>query len=227
MTLKSKVQANWAVNGWLTAPICYAVWLEEMWRQRTHRKAQWTLGFAALAALFCFWLSLILILPESRSWLGIRTPAKWDQMNKMYGGAELAEAVAPLRSQMDAEAKALGKRPVALGAATYDNASRLAFCLPDKPETFNLFLDTRASSYLQWNALALPKPGENALVVDDLAPDDPKRPLFEAVFERIEPEYTPIQVYRAGVYAEPIHTFYLYRCYGYRPNEDVEKPKGG
>ena len=54
------------------------------------------------------------------------------------------------------------------------------------------------------------------ILSDDHAPGEPGRPPFESVFERVEPAPKGIPIWRAGVYDEPVHTYYLYRCYGYR-----------
>jgi hypothetical protein len=73
----------------------------------------------------------------------------------------------------------------------------------------------------------MPAPGGAMLLADDYPPDEPKLAPFRALFDRVECDGKPINVYREGVYGEPVHTFYLYRCYGYRPNPAIEQPSGG
>jgi hypothetical protein len=171
----------------------------------------------------CAAASLLLAWPEARVALGIRVPAKIDQTNKLYGGRELAAAVDLARAALRREAPAR----VAVGAATYDSTSRLAFYLPDRPHACNLFLGTRMNSYGLWERLGCPMQGENAIIVDDYGPGDPLRPPFEKLFLAVRWPDPPVEVFRRGVYAEPIHTYYLYRCYGYRPNPAVERTSGG
>jgi hypothetical protein len=223
LTVKSKVQANWAVSGWLAPPILAAAWLEEEWLRAGGWQRSRAVKFAALAMLACVFLSVMLMWPEARTALHVSVKQSWDQMNKLYGGAELDEAADRELAQMRAE----GGGPITVGAATYDNASRLAFYVTGKPETYCFFLGTRLNSYYLWQEPYRPRPGGNALIVDDDAPHDPSLPPFAAVFDRVVPVKEPVRVYRPDLYKEPVHTFYLYRCYGYRPNPAVEVPQGG
>ncbi len=222
MTLKSKVQANWAAFGWLTACVVYAAYLcpaastEAFSQNGAIRRREWfaraSVGIAAL-------LSLLLVLPEARPALGIHLSPRLDQANKLYGGAELGAAADRERAAMERETGEY----VAVGAATYDNASRLSFYMRGQPQAINFFLGTRPNSYLLWNDRAGLRPGGHALVVDDYPPDNPNLPAFHVVFERVVPAAEPVIVYRRPVYREAIHTYYLYRCYGYRPNPAVER----
>jgi 4-amino-4-deoxy-L-arabinose transferase-like glycosyltransferase len=222
MTLKSKVQANWAAFGWLTACAVYAAWLtsanptEETAQRRSVRRREW---YARASVVMAALLSLLLTVPEARPALGIHLSPRLDQANKLYGGAELGAAADRERAAMERETGAY----VAVGAATYDNASRLSFYMRGQPHARNFFLGTRPNSYLLWNDRAGLRPGGHALIVDDHPPDHPNLPAFRAIFERVVPAAEPIVVYRRPVYREPIHTYYLYRCYGYRPDPAVER----
>jgi len=83
------------------------------------------------------------------------------------------------------------------------------------------------NSYGLWNDRTLPKPGGSMLLADDYPPGEPRLSPFGKLFDRVECDGKPIYAYRPGVYTEPVHTFYLYRCYGYKPNAIVETPSGG
>jgi hypothetical protein len=144
-------------------------------------------------------------------------------MNKLYGGRVLAAAMDNSRERLRRETGA----SVRVGSTTYDATSRISFYMRGQPEACNLFLGTRPNSYLLWQAKECPRVGDNMILSDDHAPDEPDRPPFEAVFARVVPEPKEIPVWRAGVYDEPVHTYYLYRCYGYRPNPAIERPSGG
>jgi undecaprenyl-diphosphatase len=224
MTARSKVQANWAGTGWLTPGILYAVWLLErpananMSRFRIDR---WVYAMAALGV--CVLLSAALVWPEVRAVVGLKTPRGWDQMNKLYGGKEMGEAADRVRRAMEAE----GAGPVAVGAATYDNASRLAFYMSGQPRAYCFFLHTRPNSYLLWNQEGRPKPGGNALVIDDQPDGKPSAPNYRAIFERVVPVPEPVYVYRRPLYAEPVRILHLFRCYGYRPGRLEERPRVG
>jgi 4-amino-4-deoxy-L-arabinose transferase-like glycosyltransferase len=215
MTAKSKVQANWAACGWLTPPIAYAAWLASRGAvdgtaTTGSRRARRYLG---AAVTFSALLSLLLAFPEARTALHIQVPRRWDQMNKLYGGAELALAADGARRSMEAE---IG-RPVAVGSATYDMASRMAFYMAGRPRVYCFFLGTRPNSYMLWNDEAKLAPGVSVLVADGRPPDDPLLPRFASVFRRVVPVEGPIRVMRPGVYREPVDTYYLYRCYNYTP----------
>jgi hypothetical protein len=214
MTAKSKVQANWAITGWVTPPILFAAWLQ--YGSRASR------AFGRAGIVFCCILSALLVLPESRAQLGIRIPVKWDQMNKLYGGRELATNLHREKLEMERETGS----SVKLGSTTYDSTSRISFYSPGRPQACNLFLGTRPNSYLLWHEDNCPEPGDNMILTDDHAPGQEGRPPFEAVFERVVPAERGVPIYRTGVYYDPVRTYYLYRCYNYRPNLLVERPSG-
>lgn len=215
MTAKSKVQANWALAGWLTPSLCLGAWAVAAGASR----ARWRAVLAAWA-LGTF-LTLLIAMPSLRPMLGLRTPARWDQMNKLYGGPELGAAVEEQRRIMERA----GGSPVTVGACTYDVASRMAFYLPDRPGAYCFFVGTRPNSYLFWNPKRRPPAGGNAVIADNRAPDDPERPAFERLFDHVEPVLPPVVVYRRGLYSEPIRMYYLYRCQGYRPGRPEEQWK--
>lgn len=213
LALKSKIQANWAVAGWMGATVALAGWLAEQDR----RRLAWSAGVSAGI------LTLLVLWPQARLATGIRLPARLDQMNKLYGGPELGRAADRERAAMERETG----EPVVPGAATYDNASRMAFYMAGQPKAVCLFIGTRPNSYLLWNHEAGLRPGGNALLADDYAPGAPRRPRFEALFARVAPVARAIPVHRRPLYDEPVRIYYLYRCYGYRPNPRVETPRGG
>jgi hypothetical protein len=231
MTVKSKVQANWAVCGWVTAPSLWAAWLEVRVSRVGDGEGGWPAvarmlrgPFTRLALAVSAALTLLLAVPELRSVLHLRIPPKWDtQMNKLYGGEELGAAVAEVKQQMEGE----GAGPVTVGSVTYDNASRIGFYTLGKPDPYCLFLGTRMNSFALWQEPYRPKAGGSALLADDRPPSDPDRVRYEDVFERVEPIQEPVLVWRRGIYTDPVHRYYLYRCYGYRPNPAAETPRGG
>lgn len=232
MTAKSKVQANWAVCGWIAAPVLWAAWLD--YRARRDGKdglAGWD-GFQHLvkgnytraALAIGLILTLILSWPDARAIVPVKVPPIMDiQISKLFGGRELGEAVGRARTEMEAA----GNAPVTVGALTYDVTSRIGFYTPGQPNPYCFYLGTRLNGYYLWQEPYRPKSGGCAVIADDFAPNDPERPRFEAIFQRVEPVSTPVQVYRRGIYDEPVHTYYLYKCYGYTPNTIIETPKGG
>lgn len=208
LALKTKVQANWAICGWIGAAVAYAAWVEEG-RGRRHAYAGVALASAALLSILAGW-------PALRVAIGIRVPARLDQSRKMYGGRELAAAWVREKERM-----VTGGRPVVPGAATYDVTSRLAFYLPGQPHAHCFFLGTRDNQYRYLNRASGLRRGDHALIADHRPPDDPLLVPFHSVFDRVEPVAEPVVVYVRGIYKEPVVTYYLYRCYGYRGGADV------
>lgn len=206
LALKTKVQANWAVCGWIGAAVAYAGWATT---PRRVRFAWAAIGLAALVSAMAGW-------PELRVAMGVRVPARFDQSRKMYGGRELAAACVTELARMPAGA---GRSQPVVGAATYDNASRIAFYLPDQPRAYCFFLGTRDNQYRFLNDAAGLASGANALVVDHRPPDDPLLPAFDTLFARVEPVPEPVVVRVPRIYDEPVVTYYLYRCYDYRAGD--------
>ncbi len=214
-SFRSTVQPNWAAAAWMTAPVLYAAWLAG----ETHRSrvAMWFAGAAVAMAVV---LNLLIAVPDLRPVLSIRLPRKMDHMRILYGGEELATAVQRERQAMEAA----GGGRVTVGAATYDNASRLSFYLPGQPRAYCYFLNTRANSYLVFNQHNRPAPGSNAIVADDRPPTDPWLPAYRDIYERVEPVPDAVPILRPRLYSEPARVYHLYRCYGYKPNQPAERP---
>lgn len=217
MVLKSKVQANWAICGWMTCAMVAADYVVAGgYRSALVRR------FLAWAMSLAIVLCLLASAPGLRYALGIRSGPRTDQLNKLYGGDVLAARCVAVRHRMSSETGA----PVAVGSATYDIAGRLAFYIPGRPRTRCFFLGTRMNAYSEWNDEAGVVAGSNVLIVDDRPPSDPDLPAYTKVFDRVVPDDTPVEI-RRPYYTVPVHTYYLYRCYGYRPGQPAETARGG
>lgn len=206
LSVKTKVQANWAVCGWIGASLGYAGWV---WATSANRRRT---AFARAGIVMAAALSLLAGWPETRAALGLRVPARLDQSRKMYGGRELGAAVAREVAAM----AAAGRQPV-IGAVTYDVASRMAFYTPGQPRVACLFLGTRDNQYRFLNAHSGLTAGSDMLIADHRPPDDPLLAPFAQTFERVEAVPSPVVVGVPRLYDVPVVTYYLYRCYGYRP----------
>jgi len=204
LSLKAKVQANWAICGWIGASLGYAGWVWGDGGGRRRTAYAWTaIAMAAFISLMAGW-------PELRSAIGPRVPAKLDQSRKMYGGRELGAAIEREVAAMSQKAE-----PPVIGAVTYDVAGRMAFYAPGQPRAACLFLGTRDNQYRFLNAHSGLRAGRNMLIADHRPPNDPLLAPFGAVFERVEPVPAPLVVRVPAIYDEPVVTYYLYRCYGY------------
>ncbi len=203
LSLKTKVQANWAICGWIAASVGYAGWV---WGDGGNRRRT---AFAWTGIALSLFVSTMAGWPELRSAIGLRIPAKLDQSRKMYGGSELGVAIA---AQSAAMANG-GERPI-IGAVTYDVASRMAFYAPGQPRVVCLFLGTRPNQYRYLNRASGVRVGSNVLIADHRPPTDPELVPFEQVFQRVEPVPEPVVVRVPAIYDEPVVEYYLYRCYG-------------
>ena len=203
LTLKTKVQANWAICGWICASVGYAGWV---WGPRGNQPRR---VFAWCGVALALFASVMIGWPELRTVIGLRIPARLDQSRKMHGGRELGRACAREIEVMKSE----GFAPI-IGAATYDVASRMAFYTPGQPRAVCLFLGTRPNQYRYLNNASGARIGSNMLIADHRDPADPDRVPFESVFRRVVPVPEPVVVTVPSIYDVPVVTYRLYRCYG-------------
>jgi hypothetical protein len=122
---------------------------------------------------------------------------------------------APLLGEERGERASRSVDPV-VASTTYDIASRLAFYVPGQPRVYCFFINTRDNQYRYLNEAAGLRLRDDALIVDNRPPDDPLLPPFEGEFDRVEHVPIPVVVYVRGIFDEPVVTYHLYRCYGYR-----------
>lgn len=219
-TFRGTVLGNWPILGWITAPAAIAVWMESVreHRDQYRKRAIAYISSLALAAV----ASLVMVFPESLRAVGIRTPVEWSKLvNRFWGGRELAEAVERAHGEMVSEVGGA----VAIGGTHYDTSGRLAFYLEGNPETMCLFLGTRLNQYIYWNHKNAPQSGGAMLVVGDYPFDDPRRPPYEQIFDRVESIDPPVDIFRRPLFDEPVRKYYLYRCYGFRMDESAISPR--
>jgi hypothetical protein len=182
---------------------------------RLRRRRIWALSVGIPVALL---LTALAVVPEPLAAAGLRAPQVWNKpVDKMFGGRELAAA-----AQSEAGLLQQAGAPVFFAATQYQEASRLGFHVPGNPDAVCLFVETRTNQWLLWNRAGLPQPGSNAILVLDHPLRDKQRPLLERLFERIEPSAREQGVFRGSLYNEPVETYFLYRCYGFRPERAPE-----
>jgi len=207
VTLRSKVEANWAVAAYVSGSILLAAVLARAWQSRRAAPRAWaglSVGLSALLAVGTLFPSLIYGLG-----LKFHDPQK-DRTNELYGWRTLARRV-------DQEQAAMrltdGKSPFVFGI-NYRMPSEAAFYLPGQPQTYSLFLHDRANEYMFWEDPRL-LAGRDAVFVNDTDTQDHFDDL-RAVFQRVEPQ-PPLRVYRRPPYGSvPVRTVQIVRCYGFR-----------
>jgi len=217
MTLKAKVQANWAPCTWITPTIALAMALAEQIEKRgaSARKAVIQVWAIALTSGL---LTLLMLCPWLRLKVGIRQDADADISNRTYGARQMAREVDAVRADMLQEG-----RPVFIAANDYQTCSLLAFYLPDHPRTYDLYLDSRLNNYAVDADEIQRHLGENAIFIDTSKDDDE---TLRTLFDRAEWS-EPFPVWRRPYFAGPIRTHYYARCYGFRRFIGFTRAKGG
>ncbi|HZO89827.1 MAG TPA: glycosyltransferase family 39 protein [Chthonomonadaceae bacterium] len=218
MSFKSKVQANWAPNAWLTPTILWAIWLTLL-AGRGRQARQKAARLFALTAATSGLLTAVILFPHLRLWLGLRLPPGADLSNTTYGWRQLAARVQQLRQEMERG----GRRKVFIAGNGYQYPALMAFYLPDHPETYDMFLHFRLTMYAAYVDRLKQRLGQDAIFINDGEVDD--RDLRE-VFERVEWEL-PLPIWRRPLYNEPIRFLHIARCYNYRRYVGLDWAQGG
>jgi 4-amino-4-deoxy-L-arabinose transferase-like glycosyltransferase len=204
VSLRSKVEGNWAVAAYVTGMILVADLLWRAWQRRRGYWAALNLGVAVL-------VSAVILFPSLAYGLGFKLgdPTQ-DRTNELYGWRQMADRVGVERA-------AMGGDPFVFGV-NYRMPSEAAFYLPGQPQTYSLFLHDRANEYRFWE-----KPtaliGRNAVFIND-SPGQDHFDAVRSVFRRVVPE-PPLEIMRDPPYSKPIRVIQVVRCYdflGYDPH---------
>lgn len=177
-----RVEANWPAFAYLPATLLLAA------HARTRRWERWLAGGVALAAL----LSLVTYVNAFTPILPV--PARRDPAARAAGWDDLAHDVARLRSR-----HASAGAQVWIAGDRYQEASSLAFHLPDHPETFSLNLTSRANQYDIWPAFRERAKAGDALllVLDDAAGTPPVVTMLLSHFTTVTRD-VPVSLARNG-----------------------------
>lgn len=218
VTLRSKVEANWAVAAYVSGSILIAAVLHRAWQTRRPAPRAWVgLSMAVSVLLAGAALFPVIIygpLIGHQSPLRAKAP-RWalkamQRTNELYGWRTMAGRISREQSAMRLVD---GKDPFVFGI-NYRMPSEAAFYLPAQPQTYSLFLHDRANQYMFWeDPRALT--GRDAVFVNDTDTQDHFDDL-RAVFRHVEPQ-PPLLVYRRPPYGDaPVRTVQIVRCYGFK-----------
>ena len=212
LSLKSRVEGNWAVAGYISGMILVAAIMARQWRKPLGKV--WhgvSIGIALI-------LSVLIIFPGIGYALNLQKikalglDASHDRTNELYGWKTMADRVYPVQQQLGGPGKCF------VFGVNYRMPSELAFYLPGHPETYSLFLHDRYNEYMFWeNTQDLI--GKNAVFVND-SPNPDHLGDCRAVFARVVP-LAPLFVYRKP-YKDPIRVIQIFACYrfkGYSPSQ--------
>ena len=203
VSLQSKIEANWPAPAHITGLIVVAASFSMIWQQGNASKRAAIAAASGLSAV----LVSVLLFPQVVPLLGIRASADLAQKaNETYGWPELMRQIQTARQRLEAEGK-----PVFVAGINYRVPSLLAFYLPDKPETVELFFATRRDDYFYRKERRLL--GQNALLCLDN--DKPEAiALARRYFARVTEEDTAF-VSRPG-FSGPVKQWKLYFCHDFK-----------
>ena len=171
---KRRVEANWPALAYLPALALAVCYLDSPRWARWFRGGVWVA--AALSAVV-YVNAFVPILP---------VPARRDPAARAFGWNDLAAAVHRVR----APRLAISSFRTWVAADRYQDASELAFHLPDQPEVFSLNLSGRPNTYDLWPGFPERATAGDAmiLVVDEVAGRHATLALLEPHFERVTPD---------------------------------------
>ena len=218
LSLKTKVQGNWAATAWLTPPMLVAEWMTGFAVQSRGgmRRAIITIGTICASGVI---VVPILLIPSIRTGVGIHFRPWEDATNTALGWREIAARVQQSRKEF-----ARGNRiPIFLAGNGYQHCAELAFYLPDHPETHDLFLHNRLTMYAANVDELRQHLGQDALFIDD---SESNASDLGQLFDSVEWE-PPLKVWRRPVYDEPIHIVHIARCRGMRRFVGLQWAEGG
>ena len=219
VSLRSKVEGNWAVTAYVTGIILVADVLWRVWEQRGMAWPSFNIGFAVLLSVSFLFPTVIYdtVLPVLEAFRVSIDPTQ-DRFNELHGWRQLGERLTLERAAM----RQFGGGDPFVFSVNYRLPSEAAFYMPDQPQTYSLFLHDRANEYMFWENPAQLK-GHNAIYIDSDGTDHFHD--LRVVFQRIAPQQ-PLQIFRNPPYATPVRTVQIVRCYGFKGYQPRRWQKG-
>jgi undecaprenyl-diphosphatase len=199
LSLRQKVQANWAAPAYITALMATVAYFGCRWKMG--QMGLWRrvrLAGAGITILLGVGMTVALHDPTLFIRLGFAPDA--DPLLRLKGWRELARAVDSLASQMP--------QPPFLLSDRYQISSELAFYVTGQPHTYNVNLGRRLNQYDLWNGLPA-LAGQAAIYVQ---PDTATFPQALQGAFRTCAEGVPVIIEELG---RELKRFYLFPCRGF------------
>jgi 4-amino-4-deoxy-L-arabinose transferase-like glycosyltransferase len=199
LSLRQKVQANWAAPAYITALIATTAYFAYRWRTAfTGLWGRLRLAGAGMAILMGLGMTVAVHDPTLFIQLGV--PPNADPLIRLKGWRVLARAVDRLAAQMP-------RRPFLL-SDRYQVSSELAFYVTGQPQTYNVNLGRRLNQYDLWDGLPT-LTGRDAIYVQ---PDSATMPhALQRTFHTCA-EGVPVIIEELG---HELKRFYLFQCLGF------------
>ncbi|MBI4654898.1 MAG: glycosyltransferase family 39 protein [Nitrospirae bacterium] len=191
-SLHAKVQANWAMHGYITAFIASAGYFLN--RDTVKKSVKILLSIAFASALV---ITVISHYPQV-----LNLPVKMDPTSRLRGWKELGMEVGKIYEEMRS------KRDVFIFSDSYQVSSELAFYTPGKPRTFCINLDRRMNQYDIWggfNELI----GRDAIFVTIGKNDFPEK--LKNAFDSYERQSLIVQRN-----SKILREYSIFKCYGFK-----------
>ena len=139
---RKSVEANWPAMAWVAAVVLLATDVPHTARMRTWFARG--LAFAAALSAIVYVHVIVPIIP---------LPASRDQVARAFGWDLIGQTVDRKRATL-VPLRGEGTPTVYVGAERYQDASELAFHMPDHPRVFSMNLTGRANQYDLWPQFA-------------------------------------------------------------------------
>jgi hypothetical protein len=222
VSIKTKTEANWAAAAYVGGVYLIALVLIRLWDSVSLGKRIWAgiaVGTSALMGVLVYFPGPLYagfgLGKASTKEKSVHAAMKIDRTTELYGWQTMADRIQMERQAMGTDAFVFG--------INYRMPSEAAFYLPDRPQTYSLFLGDRANEYMFWED---PKAlvGRDAIFINDSENLDHIDDL-RAVFDRVD--VRPPLLVRHPPYGQfPIRTIQIIRCYHFRGYDVADWQKG-
>ena len=196
LSLRQKVQANWAAPAYITSVIAATAYVWYRWRAMP--AGLWKhLGLAGAGMMILLALGMTAALHDPSLFVRLGLQPSADPLARLKGWQTLARAVETLAVQMPQAPFLLSDR--------YQISSELAFYVRGQPQTFNVNLGRRMNQYDLWDGLPT-LAGHDAIYVQPGSAELPQ--ALRATFQRCD-EGKPVIIEELGI---ELKRFYLFPC---------------
>ena len=199
LSLRQKVQANWAAPAYVTSVMAATAYAWYRWGA-VHSRGWQRLRLAGVGMVVTLALAMTVALHDPALFVRLGLQPSADPLARLKGWRTLARAVEMLRDQ----------RPIApfVLSDRYQISSELAFYLRGQPHTYNVNLGRRLNQYDLWDGLPT-LVGHDAVFVQ---PDSVELPqALQAIFHQCD-EGQPVIIEELG---RELKRFYLFQCEGF------------
>jgi 4-amino-4-deoxy-L-arabinose transferase-like glycosyltransferase len=199
LSLRQKVQANWAAPAYITSVMAAMAYVWYGW-ETVHARVWRRLSLAGVGLAIMLALGMTVALHDSAVFVRLGLQPSADPLARLKGWRVLAQAVERLQAQRANAPFVLSDR--------YQISSELAFYLSGQPHTYNVNLGRRMNQYDLWDGLPS-LVGHDAVYIQADSVDLPQ--ALQASFRRCD-EGQPVIIEELG---RELKRFYLFQCQGF------------